>query len=256
MPEWLYDRDCPGHYMRRIKNVSLSVPSVVGPYTSLNCELSLQSSTVRVSPLLASGKYARDTTQADDRFADYFGATDTIVTSGGTNDAGMFETNLRDERFLPFEGAGAISTWNLSLPAELRSFDYTTISDVILHIRYTARQAGDPLAAQATKELTTMLDTAGQSSQALLFCLRYDFPTQWSAFVNGTGDFSLTLDKQFFPYWVQSARKLTVDALTLYAGQRGSPGVSDPGGGSRRTVGRAERRHRRRPPSACPPTPR
>jgi hypothetical protein len=62
-----------------------------------------------------------------------------------------------------------------------------------------------------------MLDTAGQSSQALLFCLRYDFPTQWSAFVNGTGDFGLTLDKQFFPYWVQSARKLTIDGLTLYA---------------------------------------
>jgi hypothetical protein len=222
VPEWLYDRDCPGHYMRRIKNVSLSVPSVVGPYTSLNCTLSLQSSTIRVSPLLAAGVYARDTTQADDRFADDFGTADVIVTSGGTNDGGMFETNLRDERFLPFEGAGAISTWNLSLPSQLHSFDYTTISDVILHIRYTARQAGDPLAAQATKELTAMLDTAGQSSQALLFCPRYDFPTQWSAFVNGTGDFTVTLEKQFFPYSVQSARKLTVDGLTLYAESAGT----------------------------------
>jgi hypothetical protein len=218
VPEWLYDRDGPGHYMRRIKNVSLSVPSVVGPYTSLNCTLTLQSSTVRTSPLLANGVYARDTTRADDRFTDYFGSTDAIVTSGGSNDSGMFETNLRDERFLPFEGAGAISTWNLSLPAQLRSFDYTTISDVILHIRYTARQAGDPLAAQATKELTAMLDTAGQSSQALLFCLRYDFPTQWSAFVNGNAAFTVTLDRQFFPYYVQNARKLTVDSLTLYAG--------------------------------------
>ncbi len=134
----------------------------------------------------------------------------------------MFETNLHDERFLPFEGAGAISTWNLSLPAQLRAFDYTTISDVILHIRYTARQAGDPLAAQATKELTAMLDTAGQSGQALLFCLRYDFPTEWSAFVNGTGDFAVTLEKQYFPYAVQSARKLTIDALTLYAGSAGT----------------------------------
>jgi hypothetical protein len=26
-----------------------------------------------------------------------------------------------------------------------------------------------------------MLDTAAQSSQALLFCLRYDFPTEWLA---------------------------------------------------------------------------
>ena len=222
VPEWLYDRDCPGHYMRRIKNVGLSVPSVVGPYTSLNCTLSLQSSTVRTSPLLANGTYARDTTQADDRFADDFGTADVIVTSGGTNDGGMFETNLRDERFLPFEGSGAISTWNLSLPSQLHSFDYTTISDVILHIRYTARQAGDPLAAQATKELTAMLDTAGQSSQALLFCLRYDFPTQWSAFVNGTGDFAVTLEKQFFPYSVQSARKLTVDGLALYAESAGT----------------------------------
>jgi len=222
VPEWLYDRDCPGHYLRRIKSVGLSVPSVVGPYTSLNCTLALQSSTVRVSSQLANGVYARDTSQADGRFVDYFGSTDAIVTSGGSNDSGMFETNLRDDRFLPFEGAGAISTWNLSLPAQLRSFDYTTISDVILHIRYTARQAGDPLAAQAAKELAVMLDTAGQASQALLFCLRYDFPTQWAAFVNGTGDFEVTLDRQFFPYYVQGAATLTIDSLNLYAGSSGS----------------------------------
>ncbi len=55
VPEWLYDRDCPGHYMRRIKSVGLSMPSVVGPYTSVNCTLSLQSSTMRISPLLANG---------------------------------------------------------------------------------------------------------------------------------------------------------------------------------------------------------
>ena len=177
---------------------------------------------MRVSPLLANGGYARSATQDDIRFIDYFGATDVIVTSGGTNDSGMFEINLRDERFLPFEGTGAISTWTLSLPARLRAFDYSTISDVILHIRYTAREAGDPLGAQATKELQAALDTAGQSSQALLFCLRYDFPTQWSAFVNGTGDFAVTLQKQFFPYAVDSARNVTIDTLTLYADGAGT----------------------------------
>ena len=222
VPEWLYDRDCPGHYMRRVKSVSLSVPSVVGPYTPVNCTLSLQSSTIRTSPLLANGGYARNTTQDDDRFTDYFGSTDEIVTSGGSADSGMFETNLRDERFLPFEGAGAISTWTLSLPAELPAFDYTTISDVIMHIRYTAREAGNPLGSQATKELVAMLGAAGQSGQALLFCLRYDFPTQWAAFVNGTGDFQVTLEKQYFPYAVQSASALSIDALALYAKKNGS----------------------------------
>jgi hypothetical protein len=133
----------------------------------------------------------------------------------------MFETNLRDERFLPFEGAGAISTWTLSLPSQLPAFDYTTISDVILHIRYTAREAGNPLGSQATTELVTMLDTKGQASQGLLFCLRYDFPTEWSAFINGTANFQVAMDKQFFPYAVQGAKVLTIDALTLYAGSGG-----------------------------------
>jgi hypothetical protein len=200
--------------MRRIKYLRVSVPSVVGPYTAIHFTVSLQSSTLRTSPLLVNGVYARDTTQDDDRFTDYFGSTDVIVTSSGTSDSGMFETNLRDERFLPFEGAGAISTWNLSLPPQLRAFDYTTISDVVLAVCYTAREAGDPLGAQATKELEAMLDTAGQSSQALLLCLRYDFPTQWSAFVNGTGDFTVTREKQYFPYAVQSAKVLTIDAVT------------------------------------------
>ena len=82
----------------------------------------------------------------------------------------MFEINLRDERFRPFEVARAISTWNRSLPP----FDYTTISDVTLHIRYIHGAGGERSARPAaTKELVAMFDTAGQSSQALLFCLRF-----------------------------------------------------------------------------------
>ena len=217
VPEWLYDRDCPGHYLRRIRGMALSIPSVVGPYTPLNCTASLLASSVRTSPLLANGSYGRSTGQADDRFADYFGSGDVIVTSGGVNDGGMFEPNVRDERFWPFEGAGAISTWRLSLPAVLRAFDYGTISDVILHIRYTARDAGDPLAAAATKELIAMLDAAGESRQSVMFALKYDYPSEWSAFVNGAGDFAAAVTRQMFPYAVQSARTLTIDGLTLYA---------------------------------------
>jgi hypothetical protein len=221
VPEWLFDRDCPGHYMRRIKSVSISIPSVVGSFTSINCTLSLQSSSLRVSPLLNGGVYARDTTQDDPRFVDYFGGAESIVTSGGTSDSGMFETNLRDERFLPFEGAGAVSNWTLSLPSQLRTFDYTTISDVILHVRYTAREAGDPLGSQATSELIAMFDTASQSGQALLFCLRYDFPTEWSAFVNGSSNFRVVLQKSYFPYAVQSARRITIESVTTYAANNG-----------------------------------
>src|SRR5207244_138280 len=98
--------DCPGHYMRRIKSVAVSVPSVVGPYTSLNCTLSLLRSTIRTKPDLRKGEY-NSLSDSDDRFVTSYGSVQQVVTSGATSDSGMFETNLRDDRVLPFEGAGA-----------------------------------------------------------------------------------------------------------------------------------------------------
>ena len=223
IPEALYDRDCPGHYMRRIKNVSVTIPSVVGPYTSVNCTLTLLRSTVRTSPLLKDGTYAREDTE-DERFADYFGSVQQIVTSGAVNDSGLFETNLRDERFLPFEGAGAVSTWSLELPSGFRPFDYLSISDVILQVRYTARQGGAALGDQATSELRDLLAVANQSGLALLYSLRHDFPTEWSSFVNGAGDLALHVRKDDFPFMMQG-ETLALDGLDLYA-QNGTKLVS------------------------------
>ena len=57
--------------------------------------------------------------------------------------------NLRDERWLPFEGQGAVSTWTLELDPRDNNFDISTITDVVLHVRYTARSAGgDPQAVR------------------------------------------------------------------------------------------------------------
>lgn len=212
IPEWLYDRDCPGHFMRRIKRVGLSIPSVVGPYATVNCTLSLLRSTMRKSAI-AGDSYARLGTE-DDRFVDYTGAVQSIVTSAASDDGGLFETNLRDERFLPFEGAGAESTWKLDLPTpdKYPAFDYATISDVILHIRYTARQGVDPTKVIASLD-TIFSDPPPQL--ALLFSLRHDFPTEWSAFVNGTGAFTATISTDYFPYFTQ-AKTITIAGLDLY----------------------------------------
>lgn len=215
IPEWLYDRDCPGHFMRRIKSVGLSIPSVVGPYTSVNCTLSLLRSTVRKSAI-AGDDYARLGAD-DDRFVDYTGAVQSIVTSRASEDSGLFETNLRDERFLPFEGAGAESTWKIDLakPDEYPAFDYATISDVILHVRYTARQGVDPTKVIASLD-GIFADPPPQL--ALIFSLRHDFPTEWSAFVNGAGDFTATIRKDYFPYFTQ-AKTITIAGLELYGKQ-------------------------------------
>ena len=41
LPEEIFDLDYPGHYFRRIKSVSLTLPCVVGPYTTISCTSAL-----------------------------------------------------------------------------------------------------------------------------------------------------------------------------------------------------------------------
>jgi hypothetical protein len=69
------------------------------------------------------------------------GRTSSIATSSANNDGGAFELNFRDERYLPFAGAGAISRWTLELPKAFRAFDYGSITDVIVHLSYTAKNS-------------------------------------------------------------------------------------------------------------------
>lgn len=213
IPEWLYDLDCPGHYMRRVKSVALSIPSVVGPYTSVNCTLSLLSSRLRKSPSLKDGEYTRQ--EEDDRFVEYAGAVQSIVTSTATQDSGMFDAGLKDERYLWFEGAGAESTWQLMLqsPDDYPAFDYQTISDVIFHVNYTARQGVDPLKVKAT--LDELFQDASRSVLALVLNLRRDFTDEWYKFATGTEDFSATISREFFPYFTQG-KSLTLTAIEVY----------------------------------------
>lgn len=159
LPENWFDMDYPGHYMRRIKSVSLSIPCIVGPYTSVSCTLTLLSSEVRVKSTLSNNSYTKENDTDDNRFITNFSATQSIATSHAQNDSGLFELNFRDERYLPFEGSGAISRWRIELPVlpiTLRQFDYDTISDVILHLKYTSREGGKELKNAAIKNLNEL----------------------------------------------------------------------------------------------------
>ncbi|MFD6161348.1 neuraminidase-like domain-containing protein [Nocardia sp. NPDC060256] len=209
VPEALFDLDAPGQYFRRIKNVSITVPCVAGPYTGVNLTATLTGSSVRIDSRLSDGTYRRkqDQPDHDTRFRDYTGPIESIVTSTGQDDAGLFETNLHDERFLPFEGMGAISQWKLSLPSEFRQFDYETITDVVLHLRYTARDGGSTLGDAAVAEMKAALDfwVRGGGGKGLLrvFSARREFADQWQKFLatpaGGTATATFRLSKSKFP---------------------------------------------------------
>lgn len=212
LSEALFDMDGPGHYFRRIKTVAVSIPCVTGPYSSVNCTLTLLKSSIRKT-FATDGNYAREGAE-DARFSDYFGSLQSIVTSSAQNDSGMFETSLRDERYLPFEGSGVISEWQLELPAnpskkEPYQFDYDTISDIILHIRYTAREGGSVLRKGAMDNLSMLIGEAQAAGSMRLFSIRHEFPTEWAKFQNqndsGNQRFELVLNlrPEHYPYWSQ-----------------------------------------------------
>jgi Tc toxin complex TcA C-terminal TcB-binding domain len=216
LPEELYDLSAPGHYFRRIKSVALTVAGVTGPYTGVNATLTLLRSTIRRSSLLASGKYAREGAD-DDRFSDSFGSLDSIVTSTGQNDGGLFDTNLRDERMLPFEGHGAVSTWQLALPNDVRVFDYDTIADVVLHVRYTAREGGEPLKTGAVGNLEARFKDAAGVGSVRLFSVRNEFPGEWAKFkVAPAATLELELRDEHYPYW-SLGRLGAVKSVDIYA---------------------------------------
>jgi hypothetical protein len=127
----MFDDDYPGHYRRRIKSISLTLPVTVGPYEDIRAILSQTYSRVEMSP--APGQTPKDNLRSSQQ----------IALSTGVDDSGMFTLNFQDDRYLPFEYTGAVSKWQLRFPNhnnQLQNIESAT--DIILHLSYTAVDGG------------------------------------------------------------------------------------------------------------------
>jgi len=131
---------------------------------------------------LIDSKYQRaDTNNTPDaRFTDQLITNQFIATSYAQNDSGMFELNFRDERYLPFEGYRAISKWEIELNGKYKSddgivdlsqFDFNSISDIILHLKYTAHEGGAELKKQVVSELMDALNMLIEDINKIRVCL-------------------------------------------------------------------------------------
>lgn len=202
LPEELFDLDFPGHYFRRIKSVSLTLPCVAGPYATVACTLRLVRNSIRTTTASGVDGYPRNRDESglpaeDTRFTESIVPVRAIASSTAQNDSGVFDLSFRDERFLPFEGAGAISEWVLELftdlPANnpdpgkpdfgspLRQFDYTTIADAVLHLKYTAREDAGAFKNGAIAHLRSYLGASDAPAASRLAL--FDFGPAWQRFI-------------------------------------------------------------------------
>ncbi|EFR2684443.1 discoidin domain-containing protein [Salmonella enterica] len=111
--------------VRRIKNISVSLPALVGPYQDVRAVLGYSESGVT----LPAGCSA-------------------IAVSHGVNDSGQFQLDFNDLRYLPFEGVKLPKpeqdnqgTLTLSFPSAMTTQKalLASLNDIILHIHYTIR---------------------------------------------------------------------------------------------------------------------
>lgn len=242
LPEEIFDLDYPGHYFRRLKSVRLTLPCVSGPYTTISCTLRLLGNSIRIQTGDGDSGYPRNTDEdslplGDTRFVESNIPIKAIAASSGQNDSGLFELNFRDERYLPFEGAGAVSRWALELfsdlptnnpdPADpdfgrpLRQFDYDSITDAVLHLSYTAREDAGVFKNKAVTHLRTIFEQEKPTPSVQMLDLRRDFPTAWSRFLHPTDPaagnvLDLEISHNLFPLR-DAGKPLAIHSLILLA---------------------------------------
>jgi hypothetical protein len=216
-------------------SVTVVYPSP-GRFDNVKATLTLVSNKVRVSTDTSAG-YAEGSmggVGSDTRFVyNYAAVPQKIALGNAQDDPGLFITaiasNIVDQRYLPFENAGAISSWHMEMPTATNEIDLSTVGDVIVHLYYTALDGGADLEASVQAYNAENAPTGGVK----LFSAQNDFPapsptvanpypvTPWQAFVAVTTapanqTLTLSVSPSKFPAWTRG-KTITVTSLTVVA---------------------------------------
>ncbi|KAF7930464.1 uncharacterized protein EAE98_004864 [Botrytis deweyae] len=226
LDEVLFDMDFPGHYMRRIRSVAVSIPAVFETNCNANAILTLLSHKYRVTQSAAD--YVASQSASSESFRTDRIPTSSIAVSSGDVDSGVFELDFSASQYMPFEGAGAISKWRLELPSPVRTFSYESITDVLLHVQYTAYEGGPSLRAAANQATLQVMKATGAEGQqqgfSAIFDLKNEFADDWKSFgdqlaseTTGSDAPSMKLGdlKKKLPYWSRRQNALEVKNITF-----------------------------------------
>lgn len=185
LSEQLFDYDFPGHYNRKIKTISITIPAIVGPYQNVHASLTQTASRLVTQPDIDAVEYllpgGSKHGTAPPTIRTNWNANQQVALSSGNNDSGLFVLNFDDPRYLPFEGTGAVSSWTLDMLKAANALDFNTISDVIIRLSYTAQDGGQSFRQSVTSE------AAISNFIGLRYVsLRQAFPEAWHNFMHPT----------------------------------------------------------------------
>jgi|GEM_PF-6012997 len=146
LPLALFDQPGkPSNYLHKIRTLTVNTHVVMGAYQTIDAKLTQISSAMLVNP--------NDTKAVEyiSKFGSEAGgavpegvvvnrrAGQTIRISNPQNESGMHFFDPSAGSYLPFEGTGAVSKWQLEFGKN--TFDPKDISDIIITVAYTARES-------------------------------------------------------------------------------------------------------------------
>jgi hypothetical protein len=166
-PALWFDEGFPGHYMRLVKRVRLSVAALITPTSGIRATL-------------ASSGMSRVVT-ADLGFPTMVIRQDpqSVALTSPLASSGVFELDTQGDLLQPFEGMGVDTTWSLEISRAGNSFDFDSLTDVVVSIDYTALSSPD-LRDRVVKALPRSYVADRVVS------VRRDLPDVWYQLLNGT----------------------------------------------------------------------
>jgi hypothetical protein len=187
---------------------------VAGPYSAVPLKVTQTANRIRVAtgrnaspPSNTDAGFYAEVPGNDTRFRYNVGSVQSISTSRADDDGGLFILDFQDERYLPFEGSGVCGTFVVELPQTLRPFDYGTISDLVLNLRYTARDGGGAFRTMVANGLRERLNdialAAGRTGLSHAIDIRRDRPNIWHKLVTD-GEATIIVTPEDLPYFTSS----------------------------------------------------
>jgi hypothetical protein len=191
--EALFDHDFPGHYKRQVRTVTVTFLDADGEPLAVNATLTQLTHTTLLAPDPQAVKYLLDPQGAvPPSVRSDWRASQQIALSepdGGRENNGLFELRFDDDRYLPFEGTGAVSRWRLSRSGRA----VRELADAVIAVKYTAEQGGEVFANAVRGMLRPY-------PAARFFDVALDFPQEWEDFLAGDGrTLVLPFSAEMFP---------------------------------------------------------